>query len=94
MKNAIKNDPCNDDIFVLDRDQTSHSDKRPSTPRPNHLIINQPRTTTLYKIVKTATHHVVLVQDEQPVDAVNVKDDQAQQDASPKIIQSSRTTNV
>ena len=37
------NDQTNEDIFILDCDQTNHSDERQSTPPPNHLLLNQPR---------------------------------------------------
>ena len=76
MNNTTLNEQTNEDIFILDLDQLNRSSERPSTPPPNDLLINQPRTAINYDIVKTANQHVVLVHKQQPIDTTNVEDDQ------------------
>ena len=70
------NEQTNEDIFILDRDQTNHSDEKPSTPSPNHLLLNQLRAATTYEIVKTQDQHVVLVHEPPPIDTTNVENEQ------------------
>ena len=76
MENAIINDQTNEDIFNLDRDQTNHSDERPSTPPPNHQVLYQLRAAITYEIIKTQDQHVVLVHEQPPVDTTNVENEQ------------------
>ena len=76
MKNGIINDHTNEDILILDRDQTNHSDEKPSTPPPNHLTLNQLGAAITYEIVKTQDQHVVQVHEQPPIDTTNVENEQ------------------
>ena len=71
MNSSIQNELTNEDIFILDRDQSDQQRQRPNTSLPNCNVINPPRTTTTYEITRTADLHVVLVHEQQPITIIN-----------------------
>ena len=70
------NDQTNEDVFILDRDQLLQPRQRPSTPPPNHRIINPTQPIITYEIVRTEDLHVVLVHEQPLVDAINAENEQ------------------
>ena len=76
MYNSNSSDQTNEDVFILERDQSVQPRQRPNTPPPNYNIINTTQLTITYEIIKTEDLHVVLVHEQQLENAINAESEQ------------------
>ena len=76
MHNSNSSDQTNEDVFILDRDQSEQPRQRPNTPPPNYNVINPMQLTISYEISKTEDLHVVLVHEQPLENAINAENEQ------------------